>query len=236
MICGKIDSTPLRRSSFTDDEQALETPRSMFASGQALNYMGLMAYADVDSLVELFGHVRAQNPAANVGFDLAARLESDDAQSHLVIIGGLAERGALVSRLLRKAGIPIGQRSDPDCPSWVDEGEIFEVEDEHRLVRPVFDEGGELAEDVGLFVRTPSPYNAGTTLTIVSGVFTRGVYGAVRMLTDDRVRDRNENYLAKLFGDAATFAVLVRVPVVDHATFTPDLAAPDVLLYHWSKD
>lgn len=236
MICGKIESEPLRRSDFRDDEQVLETPRSRYASGQELNYVGLMAYADLDSLVELFGHVRAQNPTASVQFDLAPRLESDDGQSHLVIVGGLTERGSLVSRLLRRAGVPISQHEDPESQWWGDQGEVFEITDEDRLVRPVFDDQGELAEDVGMFVRMPSPYNTATTLTVVSGVFTRGVYGAVRMLTDERVRDRNEDHLVKLFGEARTFAVLVRVPVIDHATFTPDLAAPGVLLHHWSKD
>jgi transcriptional regulator with XRE-family HTH domain len=237
LICGEIERLPLRRADFLDDEEERESARSKYASGDELNYMQLMAYADVDSLVELFGHIRAQNPASNVGFDLAQRLESDDLQSHLVIVGGLGNRVGIVERLLRRAGIPIVQRVDPDNPPWGGEGEVFEVRDGARsLYRPSFDDEDQLVEDVGLFIRAPNPYNDSLTLTVVSGVFTRGVYGAARMFTDERLRERNEDRLTKLFPGSTKYVVLVRVRVEDHATITPDINVPDVVLHQWSQD
>ncbi|MDQ2708122.1 MAG: helix-turn-helix domain-containing protein [Actinomycetota bacterium] len=237
LVSGEIESEPVSEKDFADDEKPRESPRSKYASGDELNYIGLMAYADTDSLVELFGHIRAQNPTNNVQYTLASRLVNDDMQSHLVIVGGLGNREALVERVLADAGVPIRQRRAPDEPAWVRDGEIFELPgNPPTYFRPRFDDNGTLIEDVGFFLRARSPFNARLTLTVVSGVFTRGVYGAVRMLTDERVRDSNHDGLATLFPDSPEFAVVVRVKVAaDHATVTPDINAPGVVRYRWSR-
>ena len=57
-----------------------------------------------------------------------------------------------------------------------------------------------LAEDVGLLARVPNPLNSSRTLTICNGIHSRGVYGAVRSLTDAQLRDANERYIAANFG------------------------------------
>jgi len=197
------------------------------------NYTQLAAYADLDALVELFGHVRAENPRSDVRFDLAPRLESDDLAAHLVLLGSGAINQA-TERAVNLFGFPVRQVSDPE----IEDGEVFEVVDEpsHRY-GPKFvgsDPQGAVTEDVGYFFRTPNPNNMARTLTICSGVFTRGTYGAVRFLTDARLRDTNQAMLIDLFGDAATFALLMRVRILDHATSTPDLRNPVSVLYSWS--
>ena len=237
LLCGEIPRAPLRRGDFADDDEERETQRSKFASGGARNYIQLMAYADLDSLVELFGHIRAQNPMTDVRFDREGRLKPDDLQGHLVIIGNWTSGKSLVTRLMERAGVPISQIPDPDKPAWSDDGEIFEVPGSPPThFRPTVDGSGKVTEDVGLFVRVRNPYNRATTLTVVSGVFTRGGYGAARMLTHDLVRDRNEDALAKLFPNAEEFYVLLRVPVEDHTTVTPDITVPGAVLHQWSKD
>lgn len=205
------------------------------ASAEDHNYMQLAAYADLDALVELFGHVRAQNPDSDVRFELGQRLESDDLQAHLVVLGGTAMNratGLLASRI----NLPDRQVEDPD----ISDGEAFEVfGDSPKRFGPRFfgdDPSKPLREDVGLFVRAPNPQNSSRTLTICSGVFTRGVYGAVRCFTDAALRDRNEAYVTRRFGEAVEFGLLMRVPVLGHATGTPDLRNPDVRLFEWPPD
>ena len=67
-----------------------------------------------------------------------------------------------------------------------------------------------------------NPFQSSRTLTICNGIHSRGVLGAVRCLTDERVRDANERYLAERF-TGGRFALLVRVPVVTNETLSPDL-------------
>ena len=69
----------------------------------------------------------------------------------------------------------------------------------------------------------PSPTDPDRTLTICSGVFTRGVYGAVRCLTDQRVARFNDAYLRVPLCGADTYGVLMRVLVVQRLISTPRL-------------
>jgi hypothetical protein len=65
-----------------------------------------------------------------------------------------------------------------------------------------------------------------------NGIHSRGVYGAVRCLTDRRVREANEQYLAERFPNGR-FALLLRVPVVTNETMSPDLTNPTARLFEW---
>ena len=89
-----------------------------------------------------------------------------------------------------------------------------------------------LEEDVALLARLVNPYNSSRTLTICNGVYSRGVIGAVRALTDPQLRDANESYLAERF-PGGEFAVLMRVPVVAGKALSPDLGNPTSILYEW---
>lgn len=201
--------------------------RPEFARGSDHNYIQLAAYADLDALVELFGHLRAVNTASDVRFELAARIESDDLPAHLVLLGGQAYDQ-----------VPIGLRNQIDLPirrvsvNEIEDGEIFEVDGERYY--PTFDEDeGLVTQDVGLLARMPNPFDPVRTLTICSGVFTRGVYGAVRCMTDGEFYAQNEDYVAARFSDVESFAIVMRVAVIDHATATPDLASSGNRLYEF---
>jgi hypothetical protein len=78
----------------------------------------------------------------------------------------------------------------------------------------------------------PNPYNSSRTLTLCNGIHSRGVLGAVRSLTDVRIRDANESYLADRF-EGGEFAMLMRVPVFQGEAVTPDLSNPEYRLYEW---
>ena len=63
-------------------------------------------------------------------------------------------------------------------------------------------------------------------MTVLSGLFSRGTFGAVRAFTDANLRARNENYVYNTL-DPANFWVLTEVPVFGGlTTLTPDLAGP----------
>lgn len=201
--------------------------RPGYAQGSNHNYIQLAAYADLDALMELFGHIRAANAESDVGFELATRIESDDLPAHLVLLGGQAYDQ-----------VPAGLRDRIDLPlrrilaDKVKHGEVLEVGG--KCFYPKFeDDGGLVTQDVGLLARTPNPFDPSRTLTICSGVFTRGVYGAVRCMTDGDFRSQNEDYLASRFGDAKRFAIVTRVPVIDHATATPDFTSGSNRLYEF---
>ena len=72
-------------------------------------------------------------------------------------------------------------------------------------------------------------------LTICNGIFSAGVYGAVRCLTDAQLRDRNEAYLADHLAGSREFGLLIRVSVLRGNVVTPDLTLPETRLYEWSS-
>ena len=63
------------------------------------NFMALASYADLDSLVELFGHVRACNPTADVRFARPDLLRDDDLHAHLVVLGNIAAVQSALEKL-----------------------------------------------------------------------------------------------------------------------------------------
>jgi hypothetical protein len=206
--------------------------RPPFASIKNHNYMVLTAYADLDALVELFGHIRAENPASDIRFELADRFQTDDLKAHLVLLGNIARMQG-EGRILPAGSIPVQQVPDDQL-----DGEIFEVigSEPPQRFRPRLvgdDPQGAVVEDVGLLLRTPNPHHSTRSVTICSGVFTRGVYGAVRCLTDAGLREENLDYLRGRFSEAETFGLLMRVQVADHVVPTPDLRIDDNRLYEF---
>ena len=230
------------RSWFFDDEGPLaiicpEAPpdaRGPLANPQDPNYTKSQGYADLDALIELFGHIRAENGALfPAAFTLAGNVTADDLSGHLVLLGGVAWNH-LTRHLLRSLRrLPVRQFPSPELAT----GEIFAVgrdADEQRF-EPEWspDDRKELVEDVGLLARVRNPYNSSRTLTLCNGIHSRGVLGAVRALTDARVRDANESYLAERFG-LDEYAILMRVPVFQGEAVSPDLRNPESRLYEWA--
>jgi hypothetical protein len=206
-----------------------------FGDPENPNYTKLQTFADVDALIELFGHIRAENPSATVHFRTPPDVEPDDLTGHLVLLGGVVWN-EITGRLLEMANLPISQVKDPPLES----GEIFvaNTDGKERQFWPKWAGESEkvLMEDVGLLARVPNPVNANRTLTICNGIHSRGVYGAVRSLTDAELRDGNERYISENFGDAESFGILMSVQVIKNQTMTPDFNSRGVVLYKWPQD
>jgi hypothetical protein len=196
------------------------------------NYTALHSYGDLDAILELWGHIRMENPPMEVAYKSGAHVAADDLSGHVVIIGGIGWND-VTQRILELAQLPITQREDPA----VQTGEIFVAEiegTEHRYL-PTWSETDQtkLTEDVGLLVRIPNPLNSNLTLTMCNGIHSRGVLGAVRSLTDKRLRESNERYIARNFPDSKKFCILMRVQVIEGVAMTPDFSIAGTVLYQW---
>lgn len=163
-------------------------------------------------------------------FKTAPEVKSDDLSGHIVIIGGIGWNN-VTQRLIDLSRLQV--RLETDSP--VATGEIFLTaangNDQKYLPRwsPTTDE---LIEDVGLFVRIPNPNNSNRTITMCNGINSRSVLGAVRTLTDARLRETNEQYIARNFPENH-FGVLMRLQVIRREALTPDFNTEETVLYQW---
>jgi hypothetical protein len=204
------------------------------ADEQNPNFTKMQLYGDLDALIELNGHLRAENPTLDVFQRLTSDIVSEDFSSHVVLLGGIGWNK--VTRRFQQvtSQVPITQVCVDDLAG----GDIFRIEtpEGEKLLYPEYEnlgDGKELIADVGLIARLRNPFRMDRTLTICNGIFSRGVLGAVRTLTDPSIREENETYLADRFPDGE-FAILLRVPVVANETLSPDLQNPASRLYEWS--
>jgi transcriptional regulator with XRE-family HTH domain len=202
-----------------------------YASPRDSNHTELLSHADLDALFELHGHLARRNPDAELRFVRSDRLyEADQLSSHLVVLGGPGLNPTL-EQVFERTDLPVTQEEHPD----VEDGEVFYVGGKDPDL-PIFAGQGtkRLSGDICLFARLTNPFNSARTLTWCTGVYSRGVLGSVRLLTDAALRDQNTAYLAQRFADAKQFAIMVRVPVVSGRALTPDLYNEEARLYEWS--
>jgi len=216
---------------------APEEVRGSLAKEDDPNFTELLKYGDQDALIQLYGHLRAENPNLDVFYKLASEVVPDDYAGHVILLGGIGWNKAArrIGKYLGK--IPIQQIDVTDLP----EGDIFQVEaadGAKSFYYPESEEVGgrkELAADVAYIARLRNPFQFDRTLTICNGIHSRGVLGAVRCFTDPSVREQNEKYLADRFPEGE-FAMLLRVRVVGNETLSPDLRDPTARLYEWEPD
>src|SRR5205814_901198 len=139
--------------------------------------------ADLDSLIELHGHLCRENPNTSVFFKASTKVVPDDLSRHVVLLGGVAWN-EITGVLSGMTVLPVRQIKGPALET----GEIFVagIEGKEQKFLPKWRDGAQakLAEDVGLLARTPNPLNSNRTLTICNGIYSRGALGAVRSLTD----------------------------------------------------
>jgi len=222
IVCAQLPQEMLQRMPYTDRFDP--------------DFIELYRYAELDALLELFGHLRAANPTSRVEFRAAHELRPDDYTAHLISLGGVDWNQA-TSSALERLQLPVKQVNDWDKEG----GAYFEVtEDDGRKVahRPQLDRWGDrkiLREDVALFARAESPFNRRRFVTICNGMYGRGTHGAVRALTDQRFRDPNTEYIHGRFASSEAFCILTRVTVENGITLTPDWTVPGTVLFEWSR-
>ncbi|MEU0536276.1 helix-turn-helix domain-containing protein [Amycolatopsis tolypomycina] len=200
------------------------------------DYVQMYTYADPDALLELYGHVRACNPASRVTYrttDQQTPLTADEYTEHLVLLGGV-DWNPLTKELFDLVNLPVKQVERDD-----DAGQHggFEVQtgDRTELFRAELGPDDRLLSDVAHFYHGISPFNRLRTVTVCNGMYGRGTLGAVRALTDVRFRDRNQAYLNRRFGDEESFSIITRVRVFNNQGLTPDWSLAENRLHEWPE-
>jgi transcriptional regulator with XRE-family HTH domain len=216
------------------------------------NYMPLMLFADGLAVVELFGHLRAENPGSDVRFKTHDEIDADDLSGHVVIIGG-GDVNPYFEWFSDRMDVPIsgaaiGPDNDDDTtPTDEAAFTVYERDStgKNKVLathRPIIkgtvpvslvrsdgsvseEEWPNLVYDLALLARQPNPLNTTATATLCHGLYGNGTYGIVRAFTDARLRDANERYRRERFGDSEEFYMVVRVPCNQKlgVTTTPDL-------------
>jgi hypothetical protein len=188
--------------------------RGSLANEDDPNFTKLQQYGDMDALLMLYGHLRAETPSLDVLHRLAGEVVPDDYSTHVILLGGVGwnEWTRRMQRALRQ--VPVKQIAVKDLKA----GDVFRIEsdDGRRFFYPEYEELGEdreLGVDVACIARLTNPFKANRTVTICNGIHSRGVLGAVRCLTDPMVRRVNEKYLSMRF-PSGEFAILLRVGIV----------------------
>jgi hypothetical protein len=227
-----------------------------------INHVRLSAFADLDALVELLKHVQRLNPDSDVDCRLAEEVDAADLQAHLVVLGSWWTN-AVAGVTQHLLALPVQQVRVPELQL---RGEVFQLTNDPKTqFRPRFPDAtgqyehqpqgpasaeaegatqGEgkiskqqgLPEDVAMFARTPNPNNVNRTMTICTGVFSRGVCAAVQILVDNELSGTNESELNRRCGLTDSYGVLFRVPVYGTTTSVPDLRNEDLVLHTWSQN
>ncbi|HEX5119075.1 MAG TPA: helix-turn-helix transcriptional regulator [Pseudonocardiaceae bacterium] len=218
IVCAKLPNDLIASMPYTDPADP--------------DYVSLYSYADPDALLELFGHVRANNPLSSVKYLAGKELTFSQYGTHLAVLGGV-DWNANTRYFIDEANIPVRQlprADDADLGGFAVGDQVFQPK-----LRPNADETI-LVEDVCQIFRTPNPYDNRRTLTMCNASYGRGTLGAVLAFTDQKVRDENESYLRQRFFGADTFSILARVRFGDDGlVVSPRLTDPGVVLHTWAE-
>ena len=200
-----------------------------YAQPSHLNYTRYARYADLDALVTIYGQVKADNPERMVRILPTERLVQDFVLNHLIYIGGDA-----AGLFAQDIPLPTAEEiSGTDPITYVFRSRVGEAT---REFRSVWDDEGNLIQDVGLIARGPHSILPGGTVTLLSGITSRGVHGAALCFVDSHLRDTNERYLESAFGNAESFCILMNIPVQNNIALPPNLWRENTRLYEWSAE
>ena len=203
-----------------------------YAKASHLNYSRSARYADLDALITVFGQVKADNPERMIRILPTDRLIQDFALNHVILIGGAASDAA--SLFAQDIPLPVAE----EIPGIDPITHLFKcrVGEETREFRSTRDEDRTLMLDVGLIARGPHPIIPGGTVTLLSGITSRGVHGAALSFIDSHLRDTNERYLESAFGNVQSFCILMNIPVQNDVALPPNLWRENTRLYEWSAE
>lgn len=204
--------------------------RPAHADPASLDYVRSSNLADLDTLIDVHGAVRAANPSSQIVITAAQDLTPRDVATHLVLIGGMIwdTVAPWFSRIFQ---LPI-KREDPGNNRVIAAKHSNDKIEEFKYQI----DNGTLVEDVGFFARGENPSAPQRTLTICGGITTRGVRGAAQCFIDWEMQERNEQFIKQRFPGTGTYCIVMKVPVVNDDPLTPDLSKPENRLFEWCDD
>ena len=228
IVCAALPQEYRSRMPYTDPEDP--------------DYIALYRYSDLDSLLELHGHLRALNPDNPIEARLAPDMSATDYQQHVVLLGGVDWNGATRRMLVQiqrrdpTRGMPVRQQGfDKDDPEGDAKAGFFV---DGRPYKPIMDDTSskkQLVEDVAHFFRGPNPLRPERTVTICNGMYGRGVLGAVLALTRAPYREGNSKFIRQRFGSSPVYSILCRVQIMRGEVATPDWTVADNVFDTWPK-
>jgi hypothetical protein len=205
-----------------------EDMRPPYANRNHIDYVRAAGLLDLDAVIDIYGAIKAYNPTSMVVITYAEELNQRDVSNHMVLIGGRA--WTIATRwFFRIFPIPIEGRDPGESGSIV----VNPRDKDKQEFKYVLD-GDELLEDVGVFARGPNPSAPRRTLTICTGITSRGVLGAAQSFIDPEMRESNEQYVLSTFPENSTYCIVMKVPVVNAVPLTPDLSRAENRLFVWS--
>ena len=140
------------------------------------DYTESYTYADLDTLLELHGHLRAANPLSLIHIRADDALSADDLTTHLVLLGGV-DWNLLTRDLLNRLDVPVSQHQTGSATTRPAPRSRCE-----RRRRPgLRADPGRRPAHRGRRALLPGaqPVQPARTVTIFNGMFGRGTYGAV---------------------------------------------------------
>jgi hypothetical protein len=193
------------------------------------NYVRVAELADLDTVMDIYGAVRACNPTSSVVIMAAQDLTQQDVGNHLILIGGLTWN-AVIPWFSRIFPIPVESGDFFDRGALV----VHDPDGGEQEFKCTFIDG-DLVEDIGLFACGKNPSAPRRTLTICGGITTRGVHGAARCFIDWEMQETNEQYILQRFPCESTYCIVMRVPVANNHPLTPDISRNENRLFEWCE-
>lgn len=104
-----------------------------YASPRHPNHMPLLLQPDGFSVVELFGHLRAENPRSLVRFKTEDEVDADDLSGHVVVVGG-PDVNPHAAWFGERMNLPLGgvTEGEPDDPSTLATNAAFTIYEEKQ--------------------------------------------------------------------------------------------------------
>ena len=90
--------------------------RGSLAKEDDPNFTKLQQYGDLDALIQLYGHLCAENPTLDVLYKLASEVVPDDYGGHVILLGGIGWNKATRHMESVLGQVPIKQIDVTDLP------------------------------------------------------------------------------------------------------------------------
>jgi hypothetical protein len=197
--------------------------RTDFMDVTSVNYMYLDNFGDKDSLYELGILMSRLFPSVPLVRYISDELPRDAYDHNLIVVGGPGIPGSqgnrLVATLQRRLGIGVDYSSDAKRMVMPD----------GRELAGEFDEVGRCTLDHGFFARARNPFNPVARVFLLHGIYTMGVLGAARILSDHPAAQDNLRVVVEEVGADVAFWAAFPVQVVTGVPMVPELRTADMV-------
>jgi acetyltransferase-like isoleucine patch superfamily enzyme len=179
-------------------------------------------FGDKDSLYELGVLLSRLFPSVPLVRYISDELPRDAYDHNLIVVGGPGVPGSqgnrLVATLQQRLGIAVGYSADAE-----------------RLIMPDGEErsgefeSGHCTLDHGFFAKARNPFNPAARVFMLHGIYTMGVLGAARLLSDHPAAQDNVRVVVDEIGADTDLWCVLPVHVLNGMPMVPRLTASDVV-------